>query len=383
MATTTDILVGIDGTHTNMWDEMPADEYKTRFKHSHVRHILDNARFGSGPLNACYVVGPAGLGSHVNRCFEDALTAIEQHVKSNPGGPIRLHLAGYSRGAAIALDLANELSLPPQGMLADLKRVFTFGKTASVVARISALRRKTAGRLSVPVLALFDPVDMSSDIDGEMVSRHVGVTGLVRRSFAYGSRQGWTNVGDKAEPGAAALRAHKVLAGTHGAMGGMPHGDLPKELARKLLKTLTKNADWDTVELRFRRRPLEVAIIRNALSAPGLFVHPLNGGFLGAAAITAVRLLKDVPGKVAKAAMVQSYRGMLTAYVADEGALAGNVSLGLDMKLGSFNGIDTYFQDFSACTNLIAAYKVRDEAAGKASLNWMKKALGTAYPATA
>lgn len=376
----TDILVGIDGTHTNPVGDMGPEEYDRAFSSGHVRHIITHSRFG--PQASHYIRGPAGLGTYVNRCFEEALDAIERHVAAHPEGPIRLHLTGFSRGAAIALDLGNELARPPQGVLGDLARVFTFGKTVEVVTRLAALRRRAAGRLSVAVLALFDPVDMSSDIDGSMISRHVGAAAVVRRSTAWGSRLGWTNVGDEAEPGASGVRAHRILDGTHGAMGGLPYGDLPKALARDLLKLLRADADWNVVERRYRGKPLEATLVKAALDAPGLFVHPRNGGFLGAAANLSVRLLKEFSHDVAAAAIVQTYRRMLQKYAVENGAMAGSVSLTLDLALGSFKGIDAYFADFKACTNLISGYKMKDDAAGRAARNWMSMALGNAYPAT-
>jgi hypothetical protein len=375
-----DILVGIDGTHTNPLGDMGPDEYDRAFSASHVRHIVNHSRFGK--QSSYYIRGPAGAGTYVNRCFEEALDAIEAHVAAHPQGPIRLHLTGFSRGAAIALDLGNELAQPPQGVLSDLARVFTLGKTVEVVGRLASLRRRVAGRLSVPVLALFDPVDMSTDIDGSMISRHVGASALVRRSVGWGSRLGWSNVGDEAEPGSTGIRAHRILDGTHGAMGGMPFGDLPKALARDLLKQLVFDAQWNVVERRYRGKPLEATLVKAALNAPGLFVHPRTGGFLGAAANLSVRLLKEFSKEVADAAIVQTYRRMLKKYADENGAMAGTVSMALDAALGSFKGIDTYFSDFSDCTNLISGYKMKDEAAGRAARNWMSMALGNAYPAT-
>lgn len=377
----TDILVGIDGTHTNLVGDMAPQDYKDAFATSHVRHIITHSRFG--PQASHYIHGPAGIGTHVNRCFEQALDAIEGHVAANPQGPIRLHLTGYSRGAAIALDLGNELSQPAQGVLSDLARVFTFGKTVEVVARLATLRRRAAGRLSVPVLALFDPVDMSSDIDGSMISRHVGASALVRRSAGWGSRLGWTNVGDEAEPGAAGPRARHVLDGTHGAMGGMPLGDLPKALARDLLRQVSPDTAWNVVERRYRGKPLEATLVKAVLDAPGLFVHPRNGGFLGAAAHLSVLLLKEFSRDAADAAIVQSYRMMLKKYADENGAMSGAVSMTLNKGLGSFKNIDTYFSDFPDCTKLISTYKSNDEAAGREARGWMAKALGNAYPATA
>jgi len=380
MSAGTDILIGIDGTHSSPFDKSPKD-YDKDFAESHVRHIVTNSRFSSG--TSSYIRGPAGLGADVNRCFMQALDAIERQAANNSSGPVRLHLTGFSRGAAMALDLGNEFAQPPQGLLSDISRVFTFGKTVEVVTRIAGLRRKMAGRLSVPVLALFDPVDMSTDIDGVAISRHVGAAAVIRRSRRWGSRLGWTNVGDLVESGARGLRARAILDGTHGAMGGLPYGDIPKTLAHDLLTSLKRDADWDKVERRYRSAPLEVTIVKSMLKAPGLFVHPSNGGFLGAAANTAVQILKYTADDVAKVAMVQTYRRLLAKYVAENGSLLGSISLALDLKLGPFTGIDAYFTDFKHCTNLISLYKSRDKAAAGASLAWMAKALGAAYPAKA
>lgn len=217
-----DVLIGLDGTHSNAVQDMAPAQYDTVFATGHVRRIIAHARFGK--LHSHYIRGPAGLGSYVNERFEQALRHIASHAAADPHATLRLHLVGFSRGAAIALDLANALSLPPQSALAQLARRLTFGKSVSLLNQIEIVRRLHNGRLAVASLTLFDPGDMSSDIDEAPIGKFIGPTAVVRRSTAWGSRLGWTNIGDVCERGSIFPRSHITLDGTHGAMGGMPHG---------------------------------------------------------------------------------------------------------------------------------------------------------------
>lgn len=375
---TIDVLIGIDGTHDNPVLDISPKDYDAQFKTSHVRHIIKNSRFAAERSH--YIRGPAGVGTYVNDRFEEALAHLDRHAGG--GDAIRLHLAGFSRGAAIALDLANAFSLPPQGLLSELGRLLTFGKTTSVVARIGMLRSKLAGRITVSSVALFDPVDMSTDIDGDPIGRNILNAAVTRRSIGWGSRSGWTNVGDMTQTPAAGPRGHFVINGTHGAMGGMPGaGDIPKPLARELLRLLPRSADWDRVERRHRGQPLERVAVRAALTAPGLFVNPANGGLMGAAAHLGRQWLGKVADNVADAAVVQTYRRKLELYAKEGGAMKGTVSMGLNQSLGSFPGIDLYFRDFKPCLNRIADYRMRDRQASDASRLLMRTALGQAWPA--
>lgn len=375
-----DVLIGIDGTHENKVRDMPPAEYDIHFKDSHVRHIVTNSRFRE---RSHYVRGPAGVGSYVNDRFLEALSYLERYA---PGGDaIRLHLAGYSRGAAMALDLGNAFSIPPQGVLEVLKRLLAYGKSTDVVSRIAALRSQFAGRITVVSMALFDPVDMSSDIDADPIGRDIRNAAVTRRSQRWGSRLGWTNVGEEIEkPPAGPRPACSVIDGTHAALGGMPcTGDIPKALARDLLKQLTRSADWDRVERRYRQKPLEEAVVRSAMDWPGVFANPGNGGLTGAAAYISQQFNSKVSQKIADAALVQTYRRMLSSYANEGGSIKGSVSMGLNDSLGSFRGIDAYFLDFKDSLNTIAVYRQLDRKACLTSRKEMRRLLGNDYPAQA
>jgi len=376
----TDVLIGIDGTHGNFVDDMTPDEYDRIFATSHVRAIVSRTRFTA--RRSHYIRGPSTLANLVNQRFLEALGHIERHGAEDPTATVRLHLTGFSRGAAIALDLANALSLPPVSRIEHITRLLTFGKSVAVVRAIERVRTALAGRLSVASLALFDPVDMSTDIDTTAIGKFIGTTAVVRRSVNWGSRLGWTNVGDTMEKGSSFPRTRAIFDGTHGGMGGMPRmGDIPKVLARALLGQLRTTRDWDKVEARYRKQPLEYLLVKAALTAPGTFVNPINGGLVGAAANVALSLAGLTPDKVARAAVVHTYRRQLQRY-ADEGGLAlGTISVALDARLGSFPGIDTNFVDFKACANLIESFKALDSKASTDARDWMVKAMGKDYPA--
>ncbi|MBU8543751.1 MULTISPECIES: hypothetical protein [Roseomonadaceae] len=378
MAKDAEVLVGIDGSHANLFGDMAPDVYDEKFADSHVRRIIVNSRLPAS--HSHYVRGPNALGRYVNRSFKEALDHIERHAKT-ADGMLGIHLAGYSRGAAMALDIANALSQPPQGWASNTARLLTFGKSKPVVQQLQRLRDRHAGRLRIASLALFDPVDMSSDIDDTWIARDVGPSAVVRRSRHWGSRVGWTNVGDEGEPGTRTPRPRLVLDGTHAALGGMPReGDIPKPLARELLKMLKHIEEWRLVDARFDQNVARHPIVRGALGGVGLFVHPVNAGLLGPGAFAAVKLLGVVKPKLSPAGGWR-VRTLLTSYASEGGALGGLVSDQLSTALGKFKGIDILFSDFQKCTDKIAQYRQENETASRFARRWMAQALGQAYPA--
>jgi hypothetical protein len=173
------------------------------------------------------------------------------------------------------------------------------------------------------------------------------------------------------------------LHGTHAALGGMPRtGDIPKPLARDLLKMLTRK-DWQRVDARFEQHPARHPIVRHALKkGVGLFVHPANAGLMGPAAFAAVKLLGVAKPEITEVSG-RRVHGLLTRYASEGGALYGLTSLQLDAALSSFPGIDMFFVDFPACLNRIASYRMADDAASRSARQWMAKTLGAAYPARA
>jgi hypothetical protein len=347
-----DILIGIDGTHDNRFQDMAPTEYDMHFAHSHVRLIVKHSRFA----RSHYVRGPAGSGTYVNDKYMEALDHIEQHVDDNPAAPVRLHLTGFSRGAAMALDLGNWLLSKFVNPLPNFTRF-----------RAEALRKKLSGRLTVPVMALFDPVDMSSDIDGRPISRLVSKATVIRRSAEWGSRLGWHNVGDTPEQGTPpGRRDHITLKGTHGAMGGMPlAGDIPKALACALLQALPNDADWDQVENRYQ--PFQAKI--NALSRATMWMNGAPG------------LVNELARQTRPAILSQTYRKQLHSYAFEPRLFYGLPATQTNEKLGSFPKIDGYFRDFPICLDIIRRYRMHDVSASAMSLRWMVRTLGDAFPA--
>ncbi len=387
MAEPRNILVAINGTHggklgsrLNPWRKSDK-EYDADFAGSHVRRFYEECRWG--PSQAHYVRGPSTLADDVNRCFGEALSAIEEQLgdAGTKRGPARLHFAGFSRGGAIALDLANGLSRPPLGLAKVVGRTLSFGKTVDVVRRIERARARLAQQGGVVAsLAMFDAVDMSSDIDGEPVGARVGRACLVRRSAGWGSRKGWTNVGDTAEPGGRPGRLRRtVLDATHGALGGQPcEGDVPQELARLLLAL--RGVDWALAEARFSGRPLENAAVKARSKDKGLFVHPIHGGFLNGVAAEVERIARLSDRKRPPPA-AGALRSLLAAYARGEGdGMKGLGNMARDDALGGFPGIGAFFVDSRPAGDLIERFRLLDRDAARKAMRWMCEQLADDCP---
>jgi hypothetical protein len=373
-----DILIGLDGTHPKLFGAMAEAEYRELFKTSHVRHITTYSRW---PQTTLYVRGPDASATRVIACFNEALGWLTPRLRA-ASGPVRLHLAGYSRGAAIALDLANLLSPRPKGWLGEL-RLVTAEVSFGIASALAFARDAAADRLTIASLALFDPVDMSGDIDGHAIGAGVGPAVVARRCPAWGSRLGWTNVGDTMERGGSALRVRRVFRGTHSALGGMPRaGDIPRGLAQQLLRTVRSEADWQRVDRRFLGESLSDVLVKAAYGRRGLFVHPQLGAFIGPAAAAAVRLAK-LPREVRLAVNSGSvYRQLLREYV-DRGSFAkGTVGVLHDIQLGSMPGIDAFFLDHKGALDIIDAARRSDDLASQEARTFVRQQLGRNYPAT-
>lgn len=271
MADIKNFLVCVDGTHDWFLKNMDAKRYDQDFRHSHVRRIADASKFG--PQNTLYVRGPTTLGMQVNSIFSACLDRIMDFATGNPNSLIALHFCGYSRGGAVALDLANELAR--MGPIASdegirLDRAYDF----SVADKFLDARKVLRGRSMVKTLILFDAVDMDIDIDGAPISASIGKVAHVRRSWYTGSRLGWGSVGTTLAKGSPNRGDYlRDLYCTHAAMGGVPcTGDIPKPLAGELLKLPSPPLDWMEVELMFAAG-WERIIAANQ----GNFVNPQNG----------------------------------------------------------------------------------------------------------
>ena len=169
------ISLGIDGTGPES-----NSEYATEFAHSFVRRIW----WHSPARQRAYLPGPAMLGGATLGLSQRGyrwLTANRRHGES-------VLLSGYSRGAAIAVDIARALE---------------------------------ADGIQVHAMMLFDCVDRALDIDSTTIPLNVADALHVRRDPAARSRESFSNAGAISR-GSGVRHRQTFFMGTHGALGGVP-----------------------------------------------------------------------------------------------------------------------------------------------------------------
>jgi hypothetical protein len=283
------LMICVDGTHGGFIYMSDAD-YDREFAGSHVRkvaHLAASGRFGAN--RTLYLRGPHAPGSEfsVEPIFYKALAFIEQQAGAAAPSGIALHLCGYSRGGAIALDLANIFGSPPDGFLAVLRRSVSPGRSSRLDERLSAVRRLLGARVRVARLVMFDAVDMSYVLDGAPIAADIGTVAHVIRGRKWGSRQGWGNCGlELAEGSDRPGFSVPEINGTHAALGGLPGmGDTPKELVRAILELAKRHpgkVDWQAAERVYRGIIPRAEQVRAAVGTPGTFVNWKTGGLLDA-----------------------------------------------------------------------------------------------------
>jgi pimeloyl-ACP methyl ester carboxylesterase len=142
------LVIGIDGTGTKQWLTGPNAKRENGLWNSHVANLIADVDpyamtyYSYGPSD-----GPRGEDSD-----DIALNVLKQteEIIRDAGGGTRVALVGWSRGAMIALSVANELSQPAQGK-----------------------------EWTVEFVGLYDPVDMSSSIGDDAAVIHDGIRRVV------------------------------------------------------------------------------------------------------------------------------------------------------------------------------------------------------------
>jgi hypothetical protein len=186
------MLIAIDGTGVGPWELSNPDgslaaqgvtAYDNDMRNSFIRQLVRDYR---GPGRGMYFRGPTLTGSECSMIAGFCMTAAR--VSQDAKHPI--HLAGYSRGGAIAIEVARRIRLEfPE-------------------ARI-------------PVMALFDAVDREREFaDLTIIPGNVDFAFHARRDQIVHSRDYFSNCGTMAEPPCKLESLTFVT--THGGMGGVP-----------------------------------------------------------------------------------------------------------------------------------------------------------------
>jgi len=198
------MLIGIDGTG-------PAEDgvYEKHMKGSFVRTLLSDYA-GRGTM---YFRGPTASGLECSDIAERAMIAARVALKANDS----LHLAGYSRGGAIAI-------------------------------RVAQLVKREFPGTQINVMALFDAVDRTPQFDASLIPGNVARAYHAVRAAHVGSRDWFGNCGLSAEP-----PCHLEIlefATTHGGMGGVPFADPDATGVLDWLKSDTATMNLSNNQLR-------------------------------------------------------------------------------------------------------------------------------------
>ncbi|MFN7813749.1 MAG: hypothetical protein ACK5SI_13930, partial [Planctomycetia bacterium] len=150
------LVIGIDGTGSEAWLAKEVDKVRIN-----ERNTLDGTRWNSHVRNlvadswpfamTIYRHGPANqqTGSDSDDIFR-AVRDDARNMITDAGGGTKVALVGWSRGAMIALSVANDLSKPTQGK-----------------------------DWAVEFVGLYDPVDMSASIGDDAAVIHDGIRRVV------------------------------------------------------------------------------------------------------------------------------------------------------------------------------------------------------------
>lgn len=357
------ILIAINGTHDNLVLPMNSEEYNTAFAGSHVELIFRKCSFP----HKLYVRGPTGSGSGVALGLAQALGFIAEVQKIHSADALALHLVGFSRGAAMCLELANWLSTPKA------VSITSWGDPMGAALCAVLLGQLNKSLIRVRALGMFDAVDMSLSMDCDPVDPRVERAVLIRRA-GWHSREGWTNVGDTPPPATAkdAVRERWPLIGTHGAMGGQPvNGDIPIPLARELMTALgsikqpANMPNWLLATQRWQQ-------LRTAGSLEKVITAERN--FYWQVKNIYKNTYTDV---VDFHELLRSYAN--TAYMINP---AGISAASANNDLFGFPGLFWIFQDIKICMGILGRFAALDRKASANALTLMRRGLGAAFPAT-
>ncbi len=188
------MLIAVDGT--GPWSD---DDYANEMSNSFVSKIHSEYP-GLSEVDKFYRRGPTLLGFETGpiaySCFNFVKSAYDKSLKEDT--KFRLHLTGYSRGAASVIGLANLLN----SMLPNVEIEF---------------------------MALFDAVDRSTISNVDKIPRNVKLCYHAIRDKNAGSRTYFGNCGLLAEPPATLIK--RTFFATHAGMGGIPWtGDHPTKV---------------------------------------------------------------------------------------------------------------------------------------------------------
>lgn len=180
------MIIGIDGTSED-WLFVDKGKYDSQMKESFVSRLVRLE------TNSFYARGPSISGAECLHIVHDALHQIS--ASYNTREPI--FLAGYSRGAAVCIEIAHKLKLK-YGEQLPIKAMFLF----DAVARQPQL--KYAGEIPGNVLHAYHAIR-----DASVHSRtYFGNCGLISRKVG--------------------VLITRTFHGTHAALGGIPWtGDKP------------------------------------------------------------------------------------------------------------------------------------------------------------
>lgn len=231
------MLVVIDGT-----GESNQALYKSSMTGSFINKLHDSSKL----YPKKYFRGPTNLGMDCSTIVKDALNWISMNL-ANSSVNEELYLAGYSRGGAIAIAIAQEIKKlagnPSEQLqydrgtyMIDPDHAVDFQKKLSHDFEIH-WRKLNA---NIRCMALFDAVDRAITLDTDLIPSNVQkVYHAVRNPNI--SRPTFANTGLRHEdPHKLIIRTPKFRC-THAAMGGIPWtGDHPVEWVKygKVLRTI-------------------------------------------------------------------------------------------------------------------------------------------------
>lgn len=218
------LLVAIDGTNSGKWrKEIGADGLTNSLVHNMVNTF---ARASNGPF--MYLDGPNTFGTDAMDIAGEALAFIHNQLIKNSN--LSINLIGHSRGAMIAIFIANALKLG----------FFDVNGGASI---------------RVAFLGLFDAVDRTAGMDASRISNVDNVLHIVRDPSGR-SRVLFGNTGRRADPDVSYVE--KILLGTHSAIGGDPGH---RDFARTNISMIQENKasreadDWMRIYARLSGLP--------------------------------------------------------------------------------------------------------------------------------
>ncbi len=187
-------FAGIDGTGSE-WFSRDADSYREAYKNSHVRRLHDSW-FGKRH----YFEGPELLGLGTANIAHRATRAV-----SATNGRRGVVLAGYSRGGAAAIVVAQQLA--EQGV-------------------------------PIECLILFDAVHRSPAIGSTVIPGAVPLVLHAMRDPAASSRESFGSTGHELENPSRTQYERRLFRGTHGAIGGVPWEPKPRSGRNRKRKTV-------------------------------------------------------------------------------------------------------------------------------------------------